>query len=155
MGSGKTTIGRLLAKRMKVKFYDLDEEISRIYKMDITNIFEIYGEGYFRSIESKVLKAIINEDGILSTGGGTVIFNEQFLKKSNVPIFLLEASIINIVKRISLDTSRPLVNSKSTKDLIELKKQRNDVYFRNADKVFYTDNLTPQEVVDKIIVEFK
>ena len=103
MGSGKSTVGKLLAKKLNLNFYDLDVEIGKACDAEIKTIFKKFGERYFRELESKVLRKLIREDGILSTGGGTVMFNEQYLKNSGAQIILLEADINSIDKRLNFD----------------------------------------------------
>ena len=151
MGSGKSTVGKILAKKLNLNFYDLDVEISKVCDAEITIIFKKFGEGYFRKLESKVLRKLMKEDGILSTGGGTVMFNEQYLKNSGVQIILLEADINSIDKRLKLEQDRPLAINLDTKELYALKMQRQEQYIRCADKIFYTNALTPEEIVNEII----
>ena len=151
MGSGKSTVGKLLAKKLNLNFYDLDVEIGKACDAEIKTIFKKFGERYFRELESKVLRKLIREDGILSTGGGTVMFNEQYLKNSGAQIILLEADINSIDKRLNFDQERPLATNLNIKELYALKMQRQDQYLRCADKIFYTNTLTPEEIVNEII----
>ena len=90
-GSGKTTVGKILAKKLKWKFVDLDKEIEKEEKMKIKNIVELKGWEYFRAKEAEVTKKVAQLDKrIISTGGGTIIDkeNEIELKKNGKVVYL-------------------------------------------------------------------
>ncbi|MDB4108603.1 shikimate kinase [bacterium] len=115
MGSGKSTIGRLLAKKLEFKFLDLDEYIEQNEKVSVAELFNSKGEIYFRSIEAKAVKQLCNDSDslVLALGGGTPCFGDtmSFLNEhSNVMTFYLKASVSELTKR--------LVNEKSSRPLI-------------------------------------
>lgn len=122
MGSGKTTIGRLLSLYLGKKFYDLDEVIINWKNQDIHNIFVKNGENYFRTIETDVLYFLrsIKKNIIISTGGGTPCFRKNifFLKKLFL-VFYLHLSSKEIFKRICFQQcKRPLISFLSDDKLL-------------------------------------
>ncbi|MBI5207500.1 MAG: shikimate kinase, partial [Candidatus Firestonebacteria bacterium] len=104
MGTGKSSIGKLLAKKKNKQFVDIDEEIEKSENLSITEIFNNYGEDYFRDLESKYLQRIIEQkkDCVIACGGGVVLKekNINLLKKNSVVILLsAETEVIyNIIK---------------------------------------------------------
>ena len=133
-GSGKSTMARYLCSKTKFNYLDLDEEIEKKSQKSVTeifsssilsflilNIFRDEGQEYFRSLETKLLKEIINKEKIfiLSTGGGTPCFNKnmELMKKNGITIFL-NTSIDTLIERVSRKNKRPLFNSKNIKETI-------------------------------------
>ena len=120
-GSGKSTMARYLCSKTKFNYLDLDEEIEKKSQKSITEIFRDEGQDYFRSLETKLLKEIINKEKIfiLSTGGGTPCFNKnmELMKKNGITIFL-NTSIDTLIERVSRKNKRPLFNSKNIKETI-------------------------------------
>ncbi|KRM06510.1 MAG: shikimate kinase [Liquorilactobacillus ghanensis] len=153
MGSGKTTIGRLLAENLKTSHIDLDQVIVEHVGKSINDIFEEEGEQSFRQLEHRLLQQQLTQDGILSTGGGTPIMpaNQYLLRQTNTPVILLEASAQTVVQRVLRDHSRPLVNKLSITQLKGLKQKRDALYRECADLVIKTDQLTPQEIIARIL----
>lgn len=153
MGSGKTTVGRLLAQTLVTQHADLDDLIVESAGTPITTIFANYGEPYFRQLEQQTLINAIKRPGILSTGGGTptVAANAAVLKRSSVPVIWLAATGETILERVQNDRSRPLVNDLDTESLMTLKRQRATLYANAADLVIHTDQLSPQEIVGHIV----
>lgn len=103
-GSGKSTLGRELASQLGFAFYDLDDLIEEYEKMSIADIFYKEGEGYFRDLESEVLKASLqgNEPIVLATGGGTPCFNDNMdiINKFGVSVFL-DVPISHVMSRLT------------------------------------------------------
>ncbi|MFC6179937.1 shikimate kinase [Lactiplantibacillus daowaiensis] len=152
MGSGKTTVGRLLAQQTGTEHADLDELIVASAGCAITDIFANQGEAYFRRLEQQTLRRALTTPGILSTGGGTPTMpaNAAILTASPVPVILLAASDATILQRVTGDASRPLVNDLDTTALLDLKHRRAPLYEAAADLVIQTDALTPQQIVTTI-----
>jgi len=120
-GSGKSTMARYLCSKTKFNYLDLDEEIEKKSQKSVTEIFRDEGQEYFRSLETKLLKEIINKEKIfiLSTGGGTPCFNKnmELMKKNGITIFL-NTSIDTLIERVGRKNKRPLFNSKNIKETI-------------------------------------
>lgn len=160
MGSGKTTVGELLAQRLDLKHRDLDDIIVERAGKSIQQIFDDEGEAAFRQLEHEVLAdTLVNGKGILSTGGGTPIqaANYDLLRKSDVPVILLNVKPETVLSRLTDDGQRPLVKELGTDGLLGLKEKRDARYHDVSDIEIDTDDLTPIEVVDAILasVNFK
>ncbi|MDR6560301.1 MULTISPECIES: shikimate kinase [Arcicella] len=120
--SGKSTLGRHLAKRLDFQFVDMDELIEKQELMTIPEIFKYKGEDYFRQVESKVLKAIQAEQKlVIATGGGVPCFfdNMDFIKANGTSIFL-NVQPEDLLKRIQKSdvNHRPLINRNTTEDTL-------------------------------------
>ncbi len=154
MGSGKTTIGRALAKRLNLRFVDADHEIEARTGASIPLIFEIEGEASFRQREADVIRDLSAQQGIvLATGGGAVL-NEQsrrYLHERGTVIYL-RASVASILQRTSHDRNRPLLQTADPKAKIEeLSRQRAPLYEEVAHIIVETGRPNVQSVVQTII----
>jgi 3-dehydroquinate synthase len=131
MGSGKTTVGRALAKRMGMPFVDADHEIESRTGTTISMIFEIEGEAGFRRREAEVIRDLTARQGVvLATGGGAILDpqNREYLKTRGTVVYL-RASVNSILHRTSMDKSRPLLQTADPRKTIEeLAKQREPLY---------------------------
>lgn len=114
MGSGKTTVGNALSQKLNIEFVDLDRFIEEQEDLKIADIFSQKGEIYFRKRENIHFNELLNLDKnlIISLGGGTPCYanNHLHLQDEEVLSFYLKASIKTLLTRLSLDTSRPLLN---------------------------------------------
>ena len=158
MGAGKTTIGRQLARTLKLPFYDSDKAIEESTGVDIPTIFEFEGEERFRDREQKMLQQLTKMDGIvLATGGGAVLREEnRKLLKENGFIVYLQCSVDRILKRTRRDTQRPLLNTADPRERIEtLFAQREPLYLSCADYKIDTGVLQSKVVVNHILEEYK
>jgi shikimate kinase len=139
MGSGKTTIGRQLAKIFGLDFYDCDHELERLTGASVNLIFDLEGEAGFRLREKELLKQLTAKNGVLiATGGGTVCNeeNRQMLRSRGFVVYL-KTSIDNQLKRLCHDKSRPLLQAEDReKRLLDLASARNPLYDATADLVF-------------------
>ncbi len=130
MGSGKTTIGKLLAERLRWKFIDIDELIERKEGMNISEIFKYKGEPYFRKLERETLEEVIdkNEHTVVATGGGLGANPEalELMKKRGLVVWL-DVDFEEFKRRCTKDGNRPLLRlgEKELKDLFD---KRNLVY---------------------------
>jgi shikimate kinase len=113
MGSGKTTIGRLLSEKLSVPFIDLDHEIEHQLSRSIAQVFEHHGEYYFRDQETAILKSIQMNPLVVSTGGGCFIHNREWMLQNGIVIFL-DLTFDEIVRRIGGDPERPLWKNAET-----------------------------------------
>lgn len=131
MGVGKSTVGRRLAARLGLSFVDADEEIEKAAGMTITEIFERYGEGYFRDGERRVISRLM--DGapkVIATGGGAFIQDDtRTLILAQATAVWLDADIDILVDRVSRREGRPLLKNKDARTvLVELAAIRNPIY---------------------------
>lgn len=154
MGSGKTTIGKLLAEELSLPFFDTDEIIASIEEMSISEIFSHKGEEYFRSLEKELIENWKISDGIVATGGGLPCFHDlmEKLNEKGKTIFLVTSAAI-ISDRISHDNNRPLVAGKSP---AQLKKAINDLLkirktFYSKARIKVKTDVEPKEIVRRII----
>lgn len=153
MGSGKTTIGQKLARRLGLNFHDSDREIENRTGVDISLIFEIEGEEGFRERESRVLDELTAADQVLvATGGGAVLreSNRQWLRQRGTVVYL-QASIEQQLSRLRNDKSRPLIQLDNRQaKLIELANQRDPIYAELADLTFPAHGRSVAQSVERI-----
>jgi shikimate kinase len=157
MGSGKSTIGKILAKDLNFLFIDVDKIIEYISEMTISEIFNKYGEEYFRKLESEVIKKIyVNNNCIFACGGGVFLKkrNINVIKKNSLVIYL-EISEEEAFNRLKNSNNRPLIefgDEDSKKEKIsKLLEQRRQIYEENCDIKINTNNKKPQEIKDEIL----
>ena len=152
MGSGKTSIGLLISKKLNLQFYDIDQIIEKELEMSISDIFEKKGEKFFRDFEEKTtLKVLKKEKGVVSLGGGAFInkkIREEIL--TNHLSFWLNWSSKTLVNRIQKNTKRPIAIKSSVSELINLIKRRSIIYSRSKYKI-NCEQLSKYEIVNKII----
>ncbi|MFA6130161.1 MAG: shikimate kinase [Candidatus Omnitrophota bacterium] len=152
MGTGKTSVGRQLAKERGASFVDLDELIELQEQRRIVDIFAKEGEAYFRKIEKKVLKQVSTQKRfVVACGGGVVLDkdNIKLMKKTGMMICLYAAPE-EILKRVSANKDRPLLNVDKPQKRIELLLKMRAPYYMQADKIIDTSHLTVKQVVGKI-----
>ena len=152
MGSGKSTIGSIISKKLKLNFFDVDKVIENDQKMEISKIFETKGESFFRQIEKKItLNILRNRKSVIALGGGA--FLNQDIKKEvlkNHLSFWLNWEIETLIERIKDSKKRPLVLNSSKNELVEIIKKRSTIYSKALYKI-NCENLSKHEVVKKII----
>lgn len=148
--SGKSTVSKLLADSLSMNLIELDAEIEKSAQMKITEIFEKYGEEYFRSVEKKLLKKFLeNENIVLSTGGGIIkdAENVEIMKQKGIVVFL-NADVETLYGRIN-DESRPLLVCKNPKERLEkLYNERINLY-KKAD-IEINSALASEKIVEEI-----
>jgi shikimate kinase len=156
MGAGKSTVGRLLARRLSKRFVDSDQEIEKRNGVTIPVIFEIEGEEGFRRREQEVLLDLAQERGlVLSTGGGIVLRpeNREILRKEGFVVYL-NARPELLAERTKHDRSRPLLNVEDPlARLRQLHAIRDPLYREVAHAVVETGRGAPQQVVQAILSE--
>lgn len=153
MGSGKTTLGKELAKNLKIDFFDADKEIEKFTNMTIPTIFKKKGEIFFRKIEEKIcIDLINNEKKVVSIGGGAFLNNKirQHILKNSKSIWI-HTNLDTIVKRIkSSKNIRPMLDySKLEKSIESIFKKREPIY-KLADITIQTSNKNKAAIVAEI-----
>ncbi|MFM9435560.1 shikimate kinase / 3-dehydroquinate synthase [Janthinobacterium sp. CG_23.3] len=156
MGAGKTTIGRILARKLGKRFVDSDHEIEARTGASIPWIFEIEGEQSFRRREAEVIRDLTMQQGIvMATGGGAVLDADSraYLKQRGTVIYL-RANVNSIMTRTSHDKSRPLLQTADPRKRIEeLAVQREPLYMEVADVVIDTGRPNVQSMVQTILMQ--
>jgi len=153
MGSGKSSIGRKLAKHLGIPLIDLDEYIVQKASKSIPEIFADLGEKAFRDMESAALREVIGQQAVIATGGGAVMREEnRVLLKSHSPVIWLKASPEFLAKRIDGDSNRPLIATGETlQQLKHLAEIRYPLYRECADYVLPRDDMKKREALDSIL----
>ncbi|GAB6184036.1 shikimate kinase [Thermodesulfovibrio hydrogeniphilus] len=157
MGSGKTTVGKMIAKKLGLSFVDLDDVIEQTTGMKISDIFKNFGENRFRDIESEIVKIVSKKSGlVIATGGGVVLRQENIenLKNSGI-VFWLTASEDTIYERVKSSKDRPLLQVENPKERIKQLMQKRKPLYEKADVIIDTEGLTIEKVAEKIISEYE
>ena len=143
MGSGKTTIGKLISKSLERKFLDTDHAIEEKTGVDVSTIFELEGEEGFRSREHNFLRELKDSQKlVIATGGGIVLSSENrdLLKKIGCVVYL-RSNIKDLVSRLKDDKTRPLIqNVNLSQKINELFHERDPLYASIADYIIETKN---------------
>ena len=158
MGSGKTTIGRSLAKKLNLRFVDADQEIESRTGASIPLIFEIEGEASFRQREADVIRDLTAQQGIvLATGGGAVLnANSRRLLRERGTVIYLRATVASIIQRTSHDKNRPLLQTADPKAKIEeLSRERAPLYQEVAHIIIETGRPNVHSVVQNILSQLQ
>ena len=152
-GTGKTTVGKLLAERLNMTWFDLDDEIEKESGQTIETMFRILGEGVFRELESTTLDHLLKADpsSVISLGGGALLNNQnRLLAESYGQVIMLSASIDTLVSRLTADAHvRPLVYDNPRQRLTDLLTRRQE-HYASFGKPVMTDDLRPEEIVREI-----
>ena len=158
MGCGKSTVASKLNQMYGMHVVEMDQEISNRQKMSIPDIFEQYGEEYFRDLESALVKEItpISEQ-VVSCGGGVVLRENNVIEmKKNGHIVLLTAKPENVLKRVEKNDDRPILKGRKTvKDIAELMGARREKYEEAADIIVATDDKSIEEISKEILERIK
>lgn len=154
-GTGKSTVGKILAERLGRELLSTDAEIIRRARLPVPDIVQRFGWDHFRDLESEVCRDLAGKDGlIIDTGGGAILRqqNVDSLKKNGVLIWLT-ADVPTIVERIGGDTQRPsLTGAKSfTEEVEEVLRERQPKYKSAANHIIETDGRSVAEVVEAIL----
>ena len=152
MGSGKSSIGSIISKKLNIEFIDVDQEIEKKVGIKISKIFENKGEKYFREIEEVIaLKFLRKNKTVISLGGGAFLNNK--IKKEvldNHISFWLNWDIKTLISRIKDSQKRPVAFKASKNELTDLIKKRSLVYSKAMYKID-CENLTKSEIVSNIL----
>jgi shikimate kinase len=154
MGSGKSTIGSIIARRLNREFQDSDQYIERRTGVDIARIFDIEGEAGFRERETNALRELLSGNNrVIATGGGSVVRpeNQKLLKQQGYIVFL-DTSLNQQMQRLRRDKKRPLLQTENPRARLEtLLQERRPIYLDLADLVVKTDKRVARRLAADII----
>jgi shikimate kinase len=153
MGAGKSTLGKITAKRLSLNFIDTDTNIEKKLSMKISDIFKKKGEKFFRAEEEKeVLKSLEVQNSVIALGGGTFVNKavRSFILKNAISIWL-DVDLKTLNKRVFWNKKRPLLKRKNNKDIIsKLYSSRKDIY-KLANYKIKCNDINKDDIVKKII----
>jgi shikimate kinase len=153
-GSGKSTVGQLLADRLGVAFRDTDADVEVTAGTTIAELFVEKGEPYFRDLEAEAVRtAVATHDGVLALGGGAIVREETRQVLSGQRVAYLEVNLAEAASRAGLSTARPLLLGNVRGQLGQLLNQRKPLYEQVATITVSTVGRTAEEVADLIIKE--
>lgn len=155
MGSGKTTVGRALAKRLNLVFRDSDEAVEKTAKTSVREIFENQGEDIFRKLESEALVNLCDTKSsiVLAVAGGAIISqsNRDLLQKNAQCIVWLDAPTPTLISRTGRGKHRPLLDGDPVGSLNKMRLDREPLYQQLATHRLVTQSLAIDEVVERIM----
>jgi shikimate kinase len=152
MGVGKTIVGTRLASDLGYAFVDTDTLIESDQHMTITEVFAKFGEPFFRDVEARIIREVMQGEGqVVSTGGGAVIrdMNRDAFKKAGL-VVCLTARPETIYERIKHETHRPLLQTADPKAKIKELLDSREKFYAKADVIIDTSNMTVDEVITAI-----
>ena len=152
MGSGKTSIGSLVSKKLKISFFDIDQLIEKELNLTVSKIFEINGEKFFRELEEKITLKILRKENIVVSLGGGGFLNKNIRDEIllNHLSFWLKCKPEVIIKRIKNNPKRPIALNSTKNELTNLIKRRSKIYSK-AMYCINCDNLTKNKIIGKIV----
>ncbi|MFJ5831075.1 shikimate kinase [Streptomyces sp. NPDC093089] len=152
MGSGKSTVGALLAERLGAPYRDTDADIVAAEGREISDIFVEDGEERFRALErAAVAAAVAEHEGVLALGGGAILDEGTRALLAGQPVAYLSMDVDEAVRRVGLNTARPLLAVNPRRQWRELMEARRHLYTEVARVVVATDDRTPEEVADAVL----
>jgi len=158
MGSGKTTIGKLMANKLNVPFRDTDEVIVAQTGKSVSEIFLEEGEDAFRLLEKAVLRQeLLSDDTVLALGGGAPISidAQSALRAIASPVIYFDISLASVAPRIGFNRDRPLLLSNPRGQWETLMQERRPIYEAIADKVIDVNGKSEQDIVNEISAVIK
>ena len=153
-GSGKTTIGKLLARRLGKQYIEMDELIVQRLGLSIPEIVDTYGWQKFRDAEAEITFEVGGLDNVVNATGGGVVTREENIRelKKKGKLVWLKANTDTLLKRIGNGQSRPSLTGKSPREDMEaVMAERSPIYQRAADFIVDTEGKRPEEIVDAIV----
>ncbi|MBF2064078.1 MAG: shikimate kinase [Calothrix sp. C42_A2020_038] len=153
MGTGKTTVGRLLAKHLQYGFLDTDDVITKVAGKTINEVFAQDGEAAFRDLESDVLAQVCTHTKlVIATGGGIILRRQNWSYLHYGLVVWLDANVDVLYNRLADDKTRPLLQDANPKEKIRaLQVQRQALYSEADLHIIITEDETPEQVAKKII----
>ncbi len=157
MGSGKTTVGRRLAKRLGIKFIDSDREIEKAADCSVADIFDLHGEAAFRDAEERVIKRLL--DGprhVLATGGGAFMSEatRDVISERATSIWL-RADIETLLNRVGRGARRPLLQKGEPREVLIGQMSVRDPIYKSADVTVDSGSGSTDEVVEAIVTKLE
>jgi shikimate kinase len=151
-GSGKTTVGELLAERLGVAFRDTDHDVEATAGKPIGEIFIDDGEEHFRALERAAVRdALATHEGVVALGGGAVLDAATQAELAGLPVVYLEVGLSDAVKRVGLASARPLLVLNPRSQFRKLMEERRPIYEGLASVQVKTDDRDPADVVDEVV----
>ncbi|WP_431946014.1 shikimate kinase [Actinacidiphila sp. bgisy167] len=152
MGVGKTTVGELLAQRLGTTCRDTDADIVEAEGRSIADIFVEDGEEHFRALEAEAVRVALAEHrGVLALGGGAILDERIRRLLTGLPVVFLDMDVAEAVKRVGLDTARPLLAVNPRRQWRELMEARRPLYTEVARAVVETGARTPEDVAEAVL----
>ncbi|MFD9972226.1 shikimate kinase [Streptomyces sp. NPDC059017] len=152
MGVGKSTVGALLAQRLGTGYRDTDADIVAAEGREVSDIFIEDGEPHFRELERAAVRtAVAEHTGVLALGGGAILDQGTRELLSGLPVVYLSMDVEEAVRRVGLNTARPLLAVNPRRQWRELMEARRQLYTEAARVVVATDGRTPEEVAQAVL----
>jgi shikimate kinase len=157
MGSGKSSVGRILAGSLGLEFIEMDDVIEERESQKIADIFANKGEEYFREVENKLLKELSHRENLIISCGGGLACNDNNLKilKDTGVVFTLKASARCIYERVKNKKHRPLLNVDNPLEEIERLLNKRERYYSKAHYIIDTEDLSIEKIVRLITEKLK
>jgi shikimate kinase len=153
MGAGKTTIGRRLAPRLGLKFYDADEEIQKAAGMSVADLFAAHGEASFRSGEAQVIARLLSgPPQVIATGGGAILNAEtrRRIKEQAISVWI-KADVETLIKRATRRNTRPLLRQGDPRETLGRLLAAREAFYAEADLVVESRPGPHSKTVDAIV----
>jgi shikimate kinase len=153
MGTGKTTVGRRVAERLKVPFFDVDDTIRRKVGSSVSELFAARGEAAFRLLESEAISELsAQENAVISTGGGALLDpkNREALQRNGL-LVCLTARTSTLLERLKDDVTRPLLAGEDLPARIERLKRERDAVYALCRLQVATDDKTIEQVAEEVV----
>ncbi|WP_245966628.1 shikimate kinase [Sphaerisporangium album] len=151
-GSGKSTVGTLLAQRLGTSFRDTDADVEAVAGKPVSDIFVDDGEERFRELEAEAVRRALDEHaGVLSLGGGAILSEATQSLLAGHPVVYLQVGLADAVQRVGLASARPLLVLNPRSRLKQLMDERRPIYERLASLIVATDGRTPEDITDEIV----
>lgn len=156
MGCGKTTVGKIISKKLGLAYFDSDEEIVAKEKMTIPEIFDKMGEPYFRKSEAETIKNFVNYKAVVSCGGGAMLNSEtaKSVTENGGIIIFIDVPFDVCYERIKDDSNRPIAVNSTREQLLERYNTRYPIYLENS-AIRIECDCSPMEASEKIISAIK
>jgi shikimate kinase len=157
MGTGKTTVGKKVAKELGMEFVDTDKEIEQVTGLAVSEIFSRYEEIRFRSEEQAAVRRLAQGDNrVIATGGGVVLNQDNMTHlRANGVVICLTATPEIIYERVRRKKTRPLLATEDPEAAIRKLLQEREQFYRVADEIIDTSGKDPEQVRDEVIAIFK